>query len=245
MEQPVYFLDITAKNCKVLITVNGFPALNYSSKFLMNRAQSINQYLIKYNNKVEVKLVPSDLSDGEEATLDAISQIQFTGLLKKYKVGNISSPEGGEILKEFKLDGKVSVEFTFDNLIHDYSKCISYSSVINDDDALKDYGVYLFGMNRQKNASKLLAEFIPKIKDYSRAFYSSFDQNYYEFDAFLRNDFFNYPKKKENLLKGEVILSKWCGGRIYGVQLYPGKDLLSNWCDHTEESEYSMPILLV
>ncbi len=241
--QPIYYIDFDAQACEVQVYVNGFPALQSNSKFYSNHAAAINHYLIGHNNIIRIVAVPTEIDAGSAVQAGAVKQIKLHGSIKQYKPGEISCPEGGEVLAKFNYDQKPGGEFHFDNQVHDFSHLLLHNEKIKDTRFIKDYAIHLFKLALDDNMDALSHEFVPKMDDYATAYFLDKNTNLHHFRTFLVDEFFKYPPEKKTLAPEEIYVRSCCDDRIFEVGLLPNDPLLTRFSDaNNGDMQYEMSI---
>lgn len=241
--QPIYYIDFDAQACHVEVFVNGFPAVRSNSRFYSNHAAAINHYLVGHNNIVRIVAVPTEIDAASTVQAGAMKQVKLHGAIKQYKPGEISCPEGGEVLAKFNYDQKPGGEFHFDNQVHDFSHLLLHNEKIKDAGFIKDYALTLFKFSSDDNMEALSHEFLPKMNDYSTAYFLDQHTTFHQFRTFLVDEFFKYPAEKQHLLREEIYVKPYCDDRIFEVGLLPDDPLLARFSEEDHgDKEYQMSI---
>ncbi len=242
--QPIYFLDINAEACSFNVKVNDFPVFSFNAQFLSNPAQSINQFLIGKKNKVEIKILPVLISDDDESRLDALSRIRFEGRVKVYQPGDVSSPEGGVVISEFNFDGLTGGLIHFDSELHNFSSLLTGNEIAVDNNLLKLYGIRLFDLCLRQDADSLTEEFIPKMIDYSKAYFQEEEILISGFKSFLENNFFVFPIERKEIVSEDILIRPCCNKRIFEILILPNDPLLSSYSTEDRSMIYEIPIFV-
>ena len=241
--QPIYYIDLNAKACEVEVYVNGFPAMRLDSENYANNAQAISHYLVGRGNDVKIVLIPSEVNEHSTDQSSIIKEIKCNGSIKIYQPGDVSSPKGGKILKEFNFDGTLGGAFKFDNDLHDFSGLFLRNEKIKNTDLIKEYGLYLFDLAGNDNMEALSKEFRPKMKDYARAFFLDETSTFYQFRSFLVDEFFKFPPHKTKVLPEEVYVRSYCDDRVFEIGLLPNEPLLRRFADENQgDMEFQMSV---
>lgn len=239
-KEHIYTLDITMNNCIVEGLINGFPAYSYNAVFMGNYSYPLNAFLAQ-NNKLTLRIRAID-----DSTESIKSDISLTGSIKEYNIGDISGPEYGKILLEINLeefDGDklpLQKEYSFDTAGPSFNNLFYKSEKLFDQELIKDYGLYLINIYKNKRIDLILKEFEFKIKDFSEAYFDTEENFRKELSDFMISKMFPLDIK-DDIYSDNLVLTPYCDNRIWHITVNNGNQLItSNF--NSEDDCYSIPI---
>lgn len=242
--KPIYFIDIIAQSCSFICKLNGFPALIFNAEFLSNPAQSVNQFLIGKNNRLDILIAPINASEDINQQDDAISKIKLSGTIKIYQPGDVSRPDGGSVVNEFSFDGQLAGSVSFDNDFHDFSSLLIGNEIKVSDQELKTYGLKLFKMFQDQDVDNLANEFQHKMFDYAKAYFQEENSFFKGFQDFIKNDFFKFPNDKTLITIDHILIKSWCNKRIFEIGITPNEPLLTSYAEEDESMVYEIVVFV-
>jgi hypothetical protein len=240
MMQFVYSLELFAGKCIVEVTANGLLLFRADAKHGVGKSYPFNTELVGNGNQVVITTIPTLLDSG---TISTTKDIIIKGTLKKYKTGETTGPECGELITTIDFTNDITVKeaqaatpadlvkifplsqtITFDNEGVSFKNRLIDAPKISDKTILLDYAEKLRDILARKDLDALYKEYKPKLDDYVLAYPQEFPAPREWFDNLFGNDFF--PGEPITDFKRDKIgLRTWCEGRIWEIFIAPAQPL--------------------
>ncbi|HEY0655609.1 MAG TPA: hypothetical protein VGD65_20890 [Chryseosolibacter sp.] len=153
MAQPViHEIIISTNNVEITCTLNGLPFYKMKSKETVTNPVTANLFLVDQENVMEVIAKRLDS--------DHLGWVSFRG-----EVGG----EGSFAVPDYAIHDARTFRFSFNNTLIDFSRLLRKGASISENEVV-EYGRHLRLLAEERNTSRLMEEFGPKINDYATAF---------------------------------------------------------------------------
>jgi hypothetical protein len=206
----VYHLELIISYCDVSIFVNGFPVQTYDGTHPGSISIPINGFLAKGTNEV---LVVNRLDD---LLATPVNKPKIFATIKQYDNNDITGPEKGEVLfKAESLDNPNLVfNFPFDKI--DFTHRLLTSPKLEDEKMIRNYGIFLLKLLKDKNIEDLFKQFKVKLDDLAFSYGLEPNQLYDEWRYFITEKYYN-NKPYLDLTENDIFIRPWCDKRIWEV----------------------------
>ncbi len=230
----VYNIEITARVLRFVCTLNGFPVVEEFQEGHFFQAPPVNHLLVSGENSLVVSFVPP--LGVQEKTDDDAPMWEIK--VKKYAADEFSGSEGGEVIAVFtpkdllpleqggSSTGGVSGKLLFNADGHDFQSPLLVGVVLEDEEAIRNYGRNLLSLVEKEEIDSLVKAFAPKHKDFESAYFETPGVSKEEFSNYLSSMFF--PGEPATKIALEMIgVKPWCEGRVWEVFILPNSPLLT------------------
>lgn len=212
MNPEFYYLQVTAIDCEVTCTLNGFPVYELNAQGELSNQIPVNLYLIGKKNKLEIRIKPNTNTPGK---------VQASTYL--YDASEVVSTDDEqndrEIFKVESSDGVKEAVFYFDNDKFDFSTVISQGPVIDQESELKAYASELLTLIKKKDVKQLLSAMKPKVRDYAISFSAPEETLVKSLEGQLSEMLSESKLKKPSI--DDIGFVSYCGGRLWRLKIKP------------------------
>ena len=231
----------------VVVTLNGFPILNDSSRYGLSGGGPVNLHLVPTGNRLDIQFQPQITADSlEYATfdlaLDSGNQGDIVGTDEVGDLLNVSlnGTEGAQtVVETFDLPEAWRDQFTSGRLYEE-------APVIGDAEQVKDYALRLFGMLEAGAYDAFAREAVPRMRAYRAAYPTA---GLPEDDAALQDLFRNTLEQMMGGMRLNTDVHAenlapipWADGRVWEVRLTDGRPLITATDD--EGGLASIPVFI-
>ena len=212
MKPEFYYLQVTALDCQVTCSLNGFPVYEINAEGELSNQIPVNLYLIGKKNELKIRIKPNT---------DGPGKVEASTYL--YGASEIVSTDDAQGDREKfiveSMDGSKEATFYFDNDKFDFSAVISEGPVIDQESELKAYAAELLTILKKKDIKTLLSEMDPKVRDYAISFSAAEETLINSLKGQLTEILSHNKLKKPSI--DDIIYVPYCGGRLWGLKIKP------------------------
>lgn len=229
------YIELLARKCFIEVFINGLPLATKNTLISPGYlSYPLNEYLLS-NNNLLINIYPDrkqllNENYSSDEILHFKNLFEIDGSIKKYFDGGIAAPDEGEKLFEFNKDDlsnsiPFSFEQKFDFSSFNFDNTFNNLPIIEDENSLRNYGIYIIDLLKQKNIEELLFEFTIKIRDNSIAHNQSPLKTIENFYQLLENRVL--PNKPfTDVSQDKIELTKYLEGRVYEIKIKDKESLI-------------------
>jgi hypothetical protein len=229
---PIYHLFARAYECRAVVSLNGFPAVEIEpSGIVRSAAPMVNQLLVGPGNRLEVTL--SALGGDGRGPLGVAT---FEGSVRSFQRSEPwAQARGGVEVASFEFRAPLGDEMA----PHTVELPLSMTTVRFDSegpsfrerlldgpriaaDEVVAYAMKLRGVFAAQDRAAIARELTPKFADFARGYHATVDQILADLDAHLTNKLFRRGLLLD-FTADDVVATPWCDARVWRIQRGPGE----------------------
>ena len=247
MSHPIHHLEVKIERCTLRARVNDVPLIDLRASIQVEYfAPPINPYLVGEGNMVELELFPLLRDDG---TYEDFSEVEASGAVRVFGKGDPVGPGEGRVIVELTVMAELAQRiadarareieletpqpldvpqvffFPFDNEGPAFEAELEEAPPLDDEQALRDYGMRLRDLLVAGDVSGLADEMAPKFE----AFAIAYDDDAARIEASVREVFRDdyLPSGFEtDFTRDELELEPAAGGRLWTISRPGGRELV-------------------